>query len=218
MSSINHLFFGKYYLKGVILLKTAKKIIIVCLILAVILLPLSIYSYASEKRELENFVRFHIRANSDSEEDQSLKLSVRDEVLKKTTSLLSDCNSKESAKNILNENLDEIINIANDVIKQKGFSYTVSAYIDNEWFDKKDYDGFYLPEGNYDALIIEIGSGEGHNWWCVLYPCVCLSGSYGEIETDQEKVPVRFKTSTEVTEGEVKFDFWVVKFFRGLFS
>lgn len=199
-------------------MKTAKKISIVCLVLAFLIMPLSVYSFAKEKKELSNFIRLHIRANSYSDEDQALKLKVRDAVLERTTVLLEECSEKEEAYRILTENLNEIVSVADKVIKENGFAYSSSAYIDNEWFERREYDGFYLPQGNYDALIIELGSGKGHNWWCVLYPCVCLSGSSGNIETDTEKVPERFRTSSQVSEGDIHFDFWIIDFFKNLFK
>ena len=205
-------------------MQTAKKITIITLILSFIFLPLSIYSYSIEESRTEDlkngFLRLHIRANSDTDKDQELKLTVRNEVLKYTTDILSDISSKQEAKDVILQNLEYIKDIACKTIKNNGFSYTVNVFIDNEYFDRREYDGFFLPEGYYDSLIIEIGSGLGHNWWCVLFPAVCLSGASEntDVKVDTSDVPEEFLLADKPAQDDVQFEFWIVNAFKSLFE
>ena len=205
-------------------MQTAKKITIITLILSFIFLPLSIYSYSIEESRTEDlkngFLRLHIRANSDTDKDQELKLTVRNEVLKYTTDILSDISSKQEAKDVILQNLEYIKDIACKTIKNNGFSYTVNVFIDNEYFDRREYDGFFLPEGYYDSLIIEIGSGLGRNWWCVLFPAVCLSGASEntDVKVDTSDVPEEFLLADKPAQDDVQFEFWIVNAFKSLFE
>ena len=115
-------------------------------------------------------LRLHIIANSDSDFDQELKLKVRDRVLEYTGELFAEVSGKTEAEALAEYSSDEIKNIAEDVIAENGADYSVSVEITNMWFETRSYDGFTLPAGDYDAVRIIIGAGEGHNWWCVMYP------------------------------------------------
>lgn len=121
--------------------------------------------------------RLHILANSDSEADQALKLKVRDRILSELQPLLSSATDKETAQNIVSDDLRHFADIAYDEVLQNGYDYPVTAEITEMYFDTRHYDGYTLPAGKYDALRIRIGKAEGHNWWCVLYPGICLSAA-----------------------------------------
>lgn len=123
----------------------------------------------------EDVFRLHILANSDSDEDQSLKLKVRDEVLEYTEDLFNSASSKEEAEKIISDNLQSISNVAYRTLLENGYDYTVTAEITNMYFTTRYYESYTLPSGMYDALRITIGEGEGHNWWCVMYPSICIS-------------------------------------------
>ena len=134
--------------------------------------------------------RLHIRANSDSETDQNLKIKVRDELLAETSDLFSDCESLDEAVKSANENIDFIKNTVNKTIENYGFSYNCTVKTDKEFFETRKYEKFTLPAGIYDALIIELGQGKGHNWWCVMFPAVCVSGCADEFDgvlTEEER-------------------------------
>ena len=124
----------------------------------------------------ESVVRIHIRANSNSECDQSVKLEVRDSVINYITPLISECESSSDVKNVLEDNLENIENVANGVLLKSGFNYVSNAEIRNEYFPSRDYEGEIYPADYYDALIIELGTGKGDNWWCVAYPPLCFVG------------------------------------------
>ena len=137
----------------------------------------------------QKVLRLHIRANSESQTDQNLKLIVRDELLEETKDLFSDCNSLDEAIELTNNNLDFIRKKVDKTIKANGFNYDCKVRIDKEFFETRKYDFFTLPAGVYDALIIELGQGKGHNWWCVMFPAVCISGCAEDFEgtlTDEE--------------------------------
>ena len=134
--------------------------------------------------------RLHIRANSDSDEDQKIKLIVRDELLDKTKDLFNGCSSVCEAVKRTNNNISFIENTVNKIIKIKGFNYNCTVKTDKEYFETRKYESFTLPAGIYDALIIELGQGKGHNWWCVMFPAVCISGCTDEFDsvlTEEEK-------------------------------
>lgn len=139
----------------------------------------------------DKVLRLHILANSDSDEDQQIKLKLRDALLEKSDSLLGFPLTKGDAISAAQSNLDLIENFCNQKLKEIGSSCTASCEITNMYFDTRTYDDSTMPAGFYDALRIKIGRGEGHNWWCVLFPPICLSGAVEEKDVfsdDEEKI------------------------------
>ena len=136
----------------------------------------------------DKIIRFHVRANSDSKEDQALKLKVKDEVVSYLTESMKASDSKTDSITYIENHLDAITAIADATIKKEGYNYTATAYMTNEFFPTKTYGDVTVPCGNYDAFRIDIGSSSGQNWWCVLYPPLCfVQGSYG-VATDESKM------------------------------
>ena len=125
----------------------------------------------------DKVVRLHILANSDSEEDQALKLRVRDRVLERATELLEQTGDRREAADVLQSHLPELERIAAEEISACGYEYDVTAEVANTMFPTKEYDGFTLPAGEYLALRIIIGEGNGHNWWCVVFPPLCTTAA-----------------------------------------
>lgn len=123
----------------------------------------------------EEVFRLHILANSDSAEDQQLKLKVRDEILKKGESVFASSESLEETIELCKENIGLFKETAERCLKENGSNYDVKVYVDKEYFNTRKYDKITLPSGIYNALKIEIGQGKGHNWWCVMFPAICLS-------------------------------------------
>lgn len=119
--------------------------------------------------------RLHILANSDSAEDQQLKLKVRDEILKKSETVFAFSNSLEETIELCKNNITLFQQTAEQCLKDNGSDYEVKVYVDKEYFNTREYDEITLPSGIYNALKIEIGQGKGHNWWCVMFPAICLS-------------------------------------------
>ena len=159
---------------------------ILSLIFAAMALTMIFSSCNAKDAQLEtlasNCIRIHIRANSNGEEDQAIKLKVRDAVTTYLTTLLEGCKTKQDAFLLLDKNKENLVEIANSTLKQSNFAYKSRVRLTNEYFPDREYDGYVFPAGNYDALIIELGSGKGDNWWCVAFPPLCFvpSGNGGE--------------------------------------
>ena len=126
-------------------------------------------------------LRLHIIANSDSCEDQNLKLKVRDRVLKDFGGEFSEAENLVTAEKITKENLDLVKSLAQDEIFKNGYNYPVEAHLVRMKFDTRSYENVTLPAGYYDALRITIGEGEGKNWWCVMFPPMCLPAAQSEV-------------------------------------
>ncbi len=148
--------------------------IIAVLVAALVLLAIPT---EAEGAIYEDTVRLHILANSDTEEDQALKLAVRDAVLREFSAELRGSGSKEAAEKKINTLLPEIEALAEKVVKENGYTYSVSVSVGEEWYSTRKYEDFTLPAGKYTSLVIEIGEGDGRNWWCVMYPPLCLGAS-----------------------------------------
>ena len=118
--------------------------------------------------------RLHILANSDSTEDQNIKLMLKNYILENTQDIIGGKTLDEAIKNAKN-NTKEITDMCNDYLKSKGLEYKVKVNVVKEYFKTRVYDDFTLPAGKYNSLKIEIGGGKGHNWWCIVFPSVCLS-------------------------------------------
>lgn len=122
----------------------------------------------------ENVLRLHIIANSDSELDQQLKLKIRDRILENSEDIFSESNGIDEAVVTAKKSIGEIEKIANDVIKENGFKYTVTACVDDSYFETREYDDFVLPAGTYKSVVVNVGNAKGKNWWCVIFPEICL--------------------------------------------
>ena len=133
-------------------------------------------SYASSVSSdlSNNLLRLHIVANSDSDDDQSLKLKVRDCLIEYLNSIVSPSNTKDEVVEILKEHINDMRNIALKAIYENGFDYDVTISLDHIDFPTKTYSDVSLPAGLYDAIDVHIGNSNGHNWWCVMFPPLCL--------------------------------------------
>lgn len=173
-------------------------------------------------------IRFHVIANSDSDEDQKLKLKVRDEIIKYISPKLKDSKNIEESRSILKDNDDEIIEIAKECIKKNGYDYNVNTTLGRENFPVKTYGNITLPQGNYEAYRVLIGKASGQNWWCVMFPPLCFVDitkgqvAYNETEKQMKEVLTEDEyekidntkvanASTKPKKVEVKFKFKVVE-------
>lgn len=131
-----------------------------------------------ERKELaDSVIRFHVIANSDSEADQALKLAVRDKVLEQAEGLYPENATLEQARAALEGHLNVLAAAGREAVEERGYDYPVAAELTDCWFPTKEYEGFALPAGNYTALRVIIGEGEGQNWWCVAFPPLCLGAA-----------------------------------------
>lgn len=129
-------------------------------------------------------LRFHVLANSDSEKDQQLKLKVRDAVGCLMQEKLQHADNLSDCKKIVKENISEIQAQAECVIAKEGYDYKVAVQLEETVFPVKSYGNYTFPAGQYEALRVVIGAGEGHNWWCVMYPNLCFSGTMYEVQEE----------------------------------
>ena len=145
--------------------------IALCMLIATLLL--SALPTDAEAEIYRDTIRLHILANSDSEEDQALKIAVRDRLLAEYGELLRSAGSFEAAEMKANELLPKMKRDAEQYIEELGYDYSVEVSLGEEWYETRDYGDFSLPCGIYTSLRVIIGSGEGKNWWCIMYPPLC---------------------------------------------
>ncbi len=123
-----------------------------------------------------DYLRIHIRADSNEQADQAVKYRIRDKVVEYLTPLVANCSSKKAATAAVEEKLTQIAEIARKTLREQGFSYGARAEVETESFPTRAYGEYLLPAGEYTALVLYLGSGSGDNWWCVVYPPLCFTG------------------------------------------
>lgn len=189
----------------------------------------------------DEIIRFHVLANSDSSEDQELKLKVKNKVVLYMQELLWNCNSKEEAKQMITSHMEDILSIARKEIADQGYDYEVTGRLESCYFPVKRYGDLIFPEGEYEALRILIGKGEGKNWWCVMFPSLCMVNETYSVVPDSSKEKLKYLLSEEeysaitskesasseesatkedtaaIEEPEVEYRFWLVDWLDSLF-
>lgn len=197
----------------------------VLLLLLTLFIFVSALSYVNAVSEdiADSVFRLHVIANSDSEEDQSLKLKVRDELLSHMNTLAKDCTSKEEVVALAREHQEEFKAIAEKVIGDNGFSYPVTIQIGESDFPTKTYGDISLPSGTYDALRVQIGEAKGKNWWCVMFPPLCFVDVSTGIVPDDSKKEMQESLNDEeydliskTDDSEIHFKFKLIEFFQNL--
>ena len=159
-------------------MRTSCKIIAVALVLGVFVYMASL---VSDKKQLSNdILRLHVVGASNSQADQAVKLEVRDAVLQAVEHMTVGVNNKEEAEQCLSENLHTLEMAANAVLQKHGFTDLATVSLRKEEFPKREYDTFTLPAGVYDSLRVTIGEGTGRNWWCVVFPSLCIPAASEE--------------------------------------
>lgn len=135
-----------------------------------------------DKRAETDYLRIHVRANSNDAADQKVKYKVKDEVVKFLTPYAAECTDKQKAIEIIASKTREIEEVCNRVLRENGFGYGSKAGVRAEEFPTRVYGDLTLEAGLYDALIIELGTGKGDNWWCVIYPPLCFTSSSADVK------------------------------------
>lgn len=149
-----------------------------CFFLAVIFICIAVRKKNSEnigKNLKGNIIRFHVRANSDRQSDQRYKLKVRDAVIDYISPWMESVNTKEQAWKILKQRKEEIRKTAEHTLNQYGVRQTVTVRFTEENFPEKTYGNYTFPAGRYDAVRVDLGKAQGHNWWCVMFPNLCAT-------------------------------------------
>lgn len=165
-----------------------------------------------------NFLRLHIIANSDSSSDQILKIKVRDAVLDYATPLLQNSSSKDDAKKILNQNLDALNNVVSSTIHNYGSQDTVETVIGKSKFPERKYGSLILPSGTYDSLQVKIGNAEGQNWWCIMYPSLCVTNNFISKNTVPNDIVPEEASLLDVNSQNkpLKIKFKIIEFFENM--
>lgn len=143
-------------------------------VLALVLCAILLCSFEPKGAGNGDYLRIHIRANSNSAHDQSVKYAVKDAIVQALMQPLSACTTKAEAQLAIANNLHLIEQTANRTMLGYGFSYQTKAFLATEFFPTRSYEGLTLESGVYDALILELGEAKGDNWWCVVYPPLCF--------------------------------------------
>ena len=197
------------------------RLLSVALFFCVALLFVGLAPIHGEAAVYDTVVRLHVLANSDSTEDQTLKLEVRDAVLAVTAPLLEDCKTQEAAKDALEDHMEEIERAAADAVAAAGRCDSVSVLLGVEDYPTRDYDSFCFPEGSYLSLRVEIGSGEGQNWWCCVFPPLCLGSANASRDSAEDAfiqvglTPSQYKIITESEKPVYRVRFKLLELFQG---
>lgn len=171
-------------------MKTNQRILTGVVVLLFLLCLISVLPVHGEAKIYDTVVRLHVLANSDSEQDQALKLQVRDEVLRVTGPLLEGCEGREQAVEILNRHLGDIEQAAQAAVLAHGYEYPVSVLLGEEEYPTRNYESCCFPAGTYLSLRVCIGEARGQNWWCVLFPPLCLSLAADRKTPEDGAIPV----------------------------
>ena len=189
-----------------------KKILTLVFVFALCLVALNFLPVHGEEARYNSVIRLHVIAASDSDSDQALKLKVRDAVLSGLSTLSEGCSSKSEAEEKLASQLDEIRAVALETLAAEGCDCHVSVSLGKEQYPQKSYDGVCFPAGEYTSLRIVIGEGEGKNWWCVLFPQLCLAGAKNAEAAFVEVglTPEQYRVITETDEPKYKLRFKII--------
>ncbi len=192
-------------------LLTKITVITVCAFLFLCVLPVH-----SEEEIYDRALRLHVIANSDTEIDQEVKLSVRDGVLEYLASYLEGAGTREEARDAVEAQSSEIEKLAEEILNENGFSYGAKLEVCFEDYPRKDYESFAFPAGNYLSVKIKLGEAEGKNWWCVLFPRLCTSVA---MSAEEEFIavgftPDQYKIITESDRAVYKVRFRFLEFFE----
>lgn len=192
------------------------------LCLCVVLLFSGLFPVHGEAEIYDTVVRLHVIANSDSDEDQALKLRVRDAILEITAPLLEGCRTRDAAKALLEAHVDEIQRAAEGVIAAEGREDAVAILLDMETYPEKSYESFCFPAGEYLSLRVCIGAAEGQNWWCCLFPPLCKGAANASSDEAEDAfvsvgfTPDQYKVITESDRPVYKVRFRLLEVLESL--
>ena len=198
-----------------------KRLLIALLVLTIVMLALGTLPIHGEEEVYNTVIRLHVLANSDSEEDQARKLQVRDAILDVTAPLLQDCNSQEEARLLLEQHSDTLILTAEETLRAAGSPASVTVMLGEESYPRRNYDSFCFPSGDYLSLRICIGEAEGQNWWCCLFPPLCIGAATVSEEEAEEAfiavglTPSQYKIITESEKPVYKVRFKLLELLFG---
>lgn len=194
-----------------------KSLPLFCTMMLIVTLLIAALPTEAEAKIYGDTVRLHILAESDSDTDQALKLELRDRILEKYGKTLNSVKSKSEAETNLSRLLPEIKSDAEKWIRECGFSYGVTVTFGEEWYDTREYEHFTLPAGIYTSLRVIIGSGEGKNWWCVMYPPLCIDIASESAPPDDAVIDYTDEEINLITEDGYRVKFKLLEIISALF-
>lgn len=155
-----------------------KKICITFLLLFIIILTVGCngLNFNSETKDNTEFLRIHVRANSNSQKDQAIKYQIKDKIVEFLTPYIADCHTKSDAVTVITAKSGVLKAKVDQILLKNGFHYYSNIIVRKENFPTRVYDGITLQSGYYDSVIVELGEAQGDNWWCVVYPPLCFTG------------------------------------------
>ena len=200
-----------------------KKIIGISLAAILIVSALLVLPIHGEEAIYDSVIRLHVLANSDSDSDQALKLKVRDAVLEKTSVLLADVKTRDEAEEILRASLEEIADVAARTVRDAGFRESVAVTLGFEEYPTRRYENLAFPAGEYLSLRVMIGEAAGQNWWCVLFPPLCLSAATEKAEAEEAFLSAgltdeQYRIITDSDGGKYKLRFKILELAEALFG
>ncbi len=224
LSNMDSLIVGNTYLEVRMRKHNGKKIIGAILLLGILVLAGNGKMQQAKADPLQpeiarKILRFHILANSDSEEDQAVKIKVRDAIGKMMGPKLADSKNLEETKKIVSENMNDIVALAEKTLEDNGYTYGAAAELAHVQFPEKNYGDYTFPAGEYEALEVTLGKGGGHNWWCVLYPNMCFQGAVYEVVDEEADEALREVLTPEeyadvFDSGKLEIRFKFLEYFR----
>ena len=181
-------------------------------------LLLAVIPTEAEAAIYEDTIRLHILAPSDSEEDQKLKLEIRDEILKRYGAELKSAEDACDARDKIEALLPEIETVVKEETKKRGYEINVKANLSREWYDTREYESFTLPKGEYLSLRIILGEGEGKNWWCVMFPPLCLDVACEKAPADDAVQGLSKEETILISQKQYNAKFKILEILSGAFS
>lgn len=211
--------------KDVYTMASTKKLLICAFLIIAVALFAGLFPVHGEEEIYDTVVRLHVLANSDSEGDQELKLKVRDRVVELVSPAVEGCSTQSEAIEAIEGIMDEIEIAAEEVVRSEGYDYDVSLLMGEEYYPMRTYETCAFPEGEYVSLRVCIGDAEGQNWWCCLFPPLCLSAASGNADQSNEDAFIsvgltgdQYKLITESDKPQYRVRFKILETIQKLFQ
>ena len=205
-------------------MKQDKKIFTLLTLSVLCALILGLFPVSGEEKVYDRVIRLHVLANSDSEADQALKLAVRDRIIEVTDDLFSSARTRNEAEELATNALELIKAEAEKTVKEHGYSYPVTVELGLEDYPERDYEGLKFPAGEYLSLRVMIGNAEGQNWWCVLFPPICLSAASRSGDNTKDAfieaglTGEQYRIITESSSGRYRVKFKILEIIKEIFG
>ena len=196
-----------------------KALIYFCTFVFILAVVMPLLPLQGEEQIYDSAIRLHVLANSDSDQDQALKLKVRDKILEFVSGEIEDCTTRYEAEQKVEDIRDDICILAKNTVCDNGYDYDIHVTLDNEYYPTREYEGVKMPAGTYLSLRVLIGDAEGQNWWCVLYPPLC-TGTATPTQTLKEAgfTPSQIRILTENEHPKYKLKFRFLEIFENIFG